>query len=263
MVFYDARPTLADLLDQARRDAVALPRDRLPGALSLSEGYSVQGDLDALAKRTGRIAAGWKIGLTTPAAQAAFAASEPMLGVIYADTVQPSGSTIDLGRLIAPRIEGEVLLEVGTPPPADADAAALLASLASVRAAFEIADSRIDGWPGQVGQAVADNACCAAVIAQPAGSPVAALDFTGARSELRAAGTPVATGLTSDCLGGILSAYGWLVGALARQQRSLSRGDLVLCGAIGGAVPLLAGTTYDLQIDGLEPVTLTTKEHGQ
>lgn len=263
MMFFDKRPTLAELLDRARIDVVALARDRLPGALSLGEGYSVQDDLDALAKRTGRTAVGWKIGLTTPAAQAAFGATEPMLGFIYADTVYSSGSEIDCAQLISPRIEGEVLLEVGTPPAPDADEPALLASLASIRPAFEIADSRIAGWPGQVGLAVADNACCAAVITHPAGAPVTALDFTGARSVLNADGAMVASGLTSECLGGILSAYGWLVGALARQQRLLSRGDIVLCGAIGGAVPLSAGTAYHLQIDGLEPVTLTTKEHGQ
>lgn len=262
-MFFDVKTTLAELLDRARIDAAPLDRDRLQGALSLAEGYSVQDDFHTLAKRAGRRVAGWKIGLTTPAAQAAFGATEPMLGVIYADTVHSSGSKVNLDRLISPRIEGEVLLEIGTPPAVDADDSALLASLASVRPAFEIADSRIAGWPGQVGLAVADNACCAAVITQSAGAPAPVLDFTGARSVLTADGVAVASGLTSECMGGILAAYAWLVGILARQKRTLSPGDIVLCGAIGGAVPLLAGTAYRLQIEGLEPVTMTTKEHGQ
>lgn len=263
MIYYDARPSLAELLDRARRDAVALPKERLPGFLSVAEGYSVQGDLAALAQRTGRAVAGWKIGLTSSPAQAAFGATEPMLGVIYADTVFDSGHRLDLKRFIAPRIEGEVLLEVGAPPAASADDAALLASLASVRAAFEIADSRIAGWPELVGQAIADNACCGAVVTGTVGSQPESLDFTAAQSSLAAAGVVIASGQTSECLGGILSAYRWLVRELARQERCLNPGDIILCGAIGGASPVAAGAAYQLQIDGLAPVTLTTTDAGQ
>lgn len=262
MIYYDARPSLAELLDRARHDADPLPKERLPGVMSEVEGYSVQRDLEALAKRNGRVVAGWKIGLTSSPAQAAFGATEPILGVIYADTILSSGSRINPGHFIAPRIEGEVLLEVGAPPSVSADDAALLASIASVRAAFEIADSRISGWPGRVGQAIADNACCGAVVTGTVGAPPKALDFTAARSLLEADGAVIASGQTSECLGGILSAYRWLVRELARQQRCLSRGDFILCGAIGPASPLAAGVTYQLQIDGLEPVTLMTKDDG-
>lgn len=263
MIYYDARPSLAELLDRARHDAEPLSKERLPGVMSEAEGYSVQCDLTALAKRKGRMAAGWKIGLTSSPAQAAFGATEPMLGVIYADTLLSSGCQIDLDHFIAPRIEGEVLLEVGAPPSVSADDAALLASIASVRAAFEIADSRISGWPARVGQAIADNACCGAVVTGMVGAPAKALDFTGAQSILEADGAVIASGRTSECLGGILSAYRWLVRELAQQQRCLNPGDFILCGAIGGASPLAAGVTYQLQIDGLEPVTLTTKDDGQ
>lgn len=221
-------------------------------------GRAVQAELDLLMTAAGRRRVGWKVGLTSPAALAAFGADEPMVGVIYEDSVLRSGATLHMSRCCSPRIEGEILLEIGTPPIAGADDISLLASIASVRGAFEIADSRIDGWPRQIGRAIADNACCGFVVPGIVLLDPASTDFSSVAMKLTSGSETLSEGTGSASMGSVLQLYRWFVETSAIGGRDIRKGDIILTGALGPAISMAAQKNYTLHIDGFETATLKT-----
>lgn len=220
---------------------------------SLDQGYAVQRVADERHRAAGRTAIGYKIGLTSPAVQAAYGANEPMLGILYADRLDTADTQIDMDRLCTPKLEGEIVLRIGTPPVPDAGDAGLIASIVSVHAAFEIADSRIAEWRIGIGEAIADNACCGRFGFVEPGLPPDAIDMAGVAMTIVADGNgaPLSTGNGANCLGSPLASYRWLIGKLAAQGRSVAPGDLILTGALGPMVTMAPNMRYTVALAGL------------
>ncbi len=61
----------------------------------------------------GAAAVGWKIGFNTPAIQAHFGLSDPVVGYLTDTGVTPDGSTVTLEGWTAPAVEVELALRVG------------------------------------------------------------------------------------------------------------------------------------------------------
>jgi 2-keto-4-pentenoate hydratase len=84
--------TLASRLVSAFQGASAIgPGLDLPD-LTIAEGYAVQQLVDAGFRAAGREPIGWKIGHTSP---------EPMVGIIYADSLLQDGGALDLAQTCA------------------------------------------------------------------------------------------------------------------------------------------------------------------
>ncbi len=229
----------AELLVAARK--LARPVTGLDQLLDGNSGYRVQALVDQRHREAGRKPIGWKVGLTTP---------EPMLGIIYGDSVLPDGAVLDLRDACAPRIEGEILLRIGQVPDPECDDATLLASIASIQAAMEIADCRITNWAAPLDHWVADNACCGWIVPASESFAPDRFDLAKVRMQLTGNGSPIAEGLGSNCMGGALQVYRCFLGATARQGRVVRNGDILLTGSIGVPTPMRAGTRYHLHIAG-------------
>lgn len=229
----------ADLLVAARK--LARPVTGLDQLLDANSGYRVQALVDQRHREAGRKPIGWKVGLTTP---------EPMLGIIYGDSVLSDGAVLDLRDACAPKIEGEILLRIGQLPDPECSDATLLASIASIQAAVEVADCRITDWAAPHDHWVADNACCGWIV--PASDSFAPdrFDLAKVRMQLTGNGSLIAQGLGGHCMGGALHVYRWFLGAAARQGRAVRNGDVLLTGSIGVPTPMRADTRYHLQMSG-------------
>ena len=231
----------------------------------VERGRAVQSDLHQMFVDAGRKPIGWKIGLTSQPALDMFGAEEPMVGVIYADSLLDDGAKLATTDTISPRIEGEMLLEIGASPASPgASDAELVSSLASVSAAFEIADSRIEGWPSAVGGAIADNACCGYLMRATDRVAPDRADFTGTAMSIRAGNSIISQiisqGQASACLGSVLDVYRWFVDDSYKRGRMLHEGELVLTGAMGPAIPMEPGMTYHLECKGLGQATLQFRD---
>lgn len=219
-------------------------------------GRLIQSELHSLFVQHGREPIGWKIGLTSQPALDLFGAEEPMVGVIYADTVLEESATLAQSETHDPRIEGELLLEIAEPPGSGLDDQELIASLASVRAAFEIADSRLAGWPTAIGGATADNACCGFLLPAPSVASPGDVDFTATEMHIRSGSKVISEGRASACLGSVLNCYRWFVEDSHKRGRELRSGDIVLTGAMGPAAPMQAPAHYSLECAGVGSATL-------
>ncbi len=223
-------------------------------------GYAIQRELNRLFADAQRKRIGWKLGLTSQPALDLFGAQEPMVGVIYADSILEDGARLGPDQTISPRIEGEMLLEIAAMPPPDADDAALVASLASVSAAFEIADSRLEGWPSAIGGAIADNACCGWLMRAPQVVAPDRVDFEGTAMSIARNGEVIVHGQASACLGSVLETYRWFIADSHRRGRTLRTGEIVLTGAMGPALPMEADGVYTLDCGKLGEVRLPYRE---
>ncbi|WP_299193999.1 hypothetical protein [uncultured Erythrobacter sp.] len=248
---------IADKLFAAWRDRYAIDSEpELAAMRDPDRGRAIQGALTCLFVKAGRRPIGWKLGLTSQPALDLFGADEPMVGVIYADTLLEEGDTLPTGEIVSPRIEGEMLLEIASVPQPGASDDVLIASLASVSAAFEVADSRLLGWPSAIGGATADNACCGWLMRAPQSLDPAEADFEGTSMVLTRDGETISEGRASACFGSVLKVYRWFVADSYRRGRRLQAGDIILTGAMGPAIPMAGPATYRLECPGLGSATL-------
>lgn len=234
--------------------------DGLTVSTSIAEAYAIQTEARRRHHAAGRAVAGRKIGLTSPSAQAAFGASEPMQGALFSDTRLEPDAAVALDRLCAPRLEGEIAFRVGSAPDPAMDAATLAATIATVHAAYEIADSRVRDWNVRVAGLIADNACSGRFAIVEPGIPPGALVTGPIKMTVSAEGVsaPLSEGASADGLATPLSAYRWLVQALAAQGEALTTGDIVLTGALGPVVAMQPNTRYIVTIGELGTLRPTT-----
>ena len=128
----------ARLLTGARggRPLAELPPDCRPQ--SEADAYQIQ---DAVMRRLGETAGGWKIGVAT-ASTAAFCAP------IFAGMIRPSPASYKAGELRLIGIEGEIAFRLGRdlPPRAAPYTAAEVTAGASLHPAIEVVDSRYEDF---------------------------------------------------------------------------------------------------------------------
>jgi 2-keto-4-pentenoate hydratase len=121
--------------------------------------------------------------------------------------------------------------------------------------ALEIVGSRITNWDIGIVDTVADNASSGLFVL---GGPVRRLDGLDLRAlqmQVIRRGEVVSKGSGAACLGNPLNAMAWLAGELARRQRPLRAGDIVLSGALGPMAPVKPGDAFEATITGLGAVS--------
>lgn len=240
---------LARQLHRARQTATTIASEHFP-VLSVPEAYAVQDRLSSLTVEQGGEVIGWKVGLTSTPAMSAFAAQEPIIGRIFADSLLPSGATLPVGRACEPRVEGELLLVLGERPAPPCDDATLLSSIAAICPAIEVADSRLEGWARAAAPAIADDACCGWVVAGER-SGLAGRDLAAIEMRLSSNDIERSTGVGTDCLGSPLNVYRWFVEKAEYLGLPVRPGHLLLTGAMGRPIPAVPADRYRAALTGI------------
>lgn len=239
---HEARETRPPLRDE-------LPDQRLESAYAVQE-INTRHWLDA-----GRRLVGRKIGLTSKAVQEQLGVDQPDYGMLFHDMACVDGEAIDTGRLLQPKIEGEVAFMIGD----DLDAGPLTSAdvinaIDWATAAFEIVDSRIADWKIGILDTIADNASSGLFVLGTELHPLDGLDLRLCGAVLERFGEPVSVGAGAACLGNPLNAVLWLARKMIEVGQPLRRGDLVLSGALGPMVAVRPGDAFELRINGLGSV---------
>lgn len=204
------------------------PLDALPdGAVpeDIGTAYAIQDRLVAL---DGRGIIGWKLAVSTAAAQAANGLSEPTVAPLLSGMLAETGADFRAGTFRQPEIEPEFALTLVTDLDGDADADAVRAATGAVRLAMEIADTRyvtkgVHGQPGSI----ADLNCDGALVLGPGVPPEAVSDSE--ITAILADGTPVA-GFAPDKRPDPFAVTAFLARFLAARGRHLRAGDVITTG---------------------------------
>jgi 2-keto-4-pentenoate hydratase len=226
------------------------------GIDSVAEAYAVAQLNTARALQGGTRVSGKKIGLTSLAVQQQLGVDQPDYGVLFADMEYLSGATLPASRLIQPKAEGEIAFVVGRDlMQDDLTWASFLLGLEYALPAIEIVDSAITDWKVTLIDTVADNASCGLYVLGLEPRRIGDLVLAGSAMDLRKNGNTAAVGAGVACLGNPLLAAYWLAKTMAAAGQPLLAGDVVMSGALGSMVPIVAGDRIDVDISGLGRVS--------
>lgn len=224
---------IADELARAEheRDVLPLLTARYAG-MTVDDSYAVQRLWHAQGVASGRRHAGRKIGLTSKVMQVATGITEPDYGVVFADQIHESGSTIEYDRFANVRIEVELAFVLGdTLTGPGVTMFDVLDATRYVVPALEILSSRIELSGRTIVDTISDNAALGGVVL--GGSPVApsAVDLRWVSAILYRNEAIEESGVAAAVLGHPATGVAWLANKLARHGDRLQRGEIVLAGS--------------------------------
>lgn len=221
--------------------------------LTIEQAYQIQLQLLQMRIRThGERIIGKKIGVTSRAVMDLFKVDQPDFGMLTNTMVHESGGAVAAGRLVAPKVEGEIafLLKDDLQGP-NVTATDVLRATELVLPCIEIVDSRIRDWKIRIQDTVADNASSALFVLGGEAKPPQALDLALLGMTMELNGDIVTTGAGAATLGHPASAVAWLANTLGRFGIELKAGEIILSGSLGAMVPAKAGDNVRVEIGDL------------
>ncbi|TQS88948.1 hypothetical protein EU811_20615 [Arthrobacter sp. TS-15] len=248
-------------LGDAERTGEPTDPVRLAGpALTLDDAYAIQGRTRARRLAAGERIVGHKIGLTSEAMQKQLGVDQPDFGFLTDAMVVADGGSVDPSKLIAPRLEPEFAFRIDRALPVDPSLQETREAIGAVAVAIEIIDSRIANWDIALVDTVADNASSARLVSGPWRHVDQGVleDLPGTEVRLICDGDVVASGLGSAVLGDPVTAVHWLARALGRYGEALREGEIILAGAVSGAMPLTAGHEWTVSAPAFRSATFRT-----
>lgn len=254
----EAKRALAEALywAEVRGEPIEPLTDRYPG-LTVREAYEIQLLVLERKLREGGRVVGKKIGLTSPAMQQLLGVDQPDYGHLLEGMAVPSGGVIERGRLIQPRIEGEIAFLLGRDvvgPGVGMEE--VLEATEWVAPALEVIDSRILGWRIRLADTIADNASSGVFVVGEERVKAEAVDLAGVEMVLWCNGREAVRGKGEAVLGHPARAVAWLANALAEFGERLRAGEVVLSGSLGAARAVGSGDVVEADFGVLGRVSV-------
>ena len=225
-------------------------------ALTIDEAYDIQQRIIALKCQTGQHVVGKKIGLTSQAMQHMMGVDQPDFGHLMSVMAYSDGESIPLSRLIQPRLEAEIafMLHRDLEGPG-LTAREVLEATEYVVPCLEIVDSRIVDWRIALADTIADNASSGLYVVGNALKSPRSLDLDLVGMVLVRNGEVVQTSAGAAALGHPAYSVAWLANTLSEHHTPLRAGEMVLSGALGGAVPVKAEDYFVARFGGMGEVS--------
>lgn len=246
----------AALLREARQSRSPIPQVSAScGISTLDAAYAVSEALHRERLAAGGRVAGKKIGLTSKAVQLQLGVDQPDFGFLYTDMEFQNGAVLPANRLIQPKVEAEVAFVVGRDMASESPTyGEFLRCLDHALPALEIVDSAIQDWKITLVDTVADNASSGLYVLGDQPVAISSQDLGDIGMSLHCDGETVSVGSGAACLGHPLRAAYWLARTMAARGQALRAGEVILSGALGPMVPLVAGRHYTAAIGGVGSV---------
>jgi 2-keto-4-pentenoate hydratase len=226
------------------------------GIAGLEAAYAVA-EVNTLARvDTGARVVGKKVGLTSKAVQTQLGVDQPDFGMLFDDMEILNGEDASTSRLIQPKVEAEVAFVMGrdlagkTPSLAE-----FLACVAYALPSIEIVDSAITDWKISLVDTVADNASSALYVLGDQPVALGAVSLGDVGMQMTKNGQVASIGTGAACLGHPLRAAYWLARTMAGRGQGLRAGEVILSGALGPMVPVVAGDLVHARIGALGTVS--------
>lgn len=224
---------IADELAEADRAHTVIPRitARYPGA-TVEDAYAIQGVWRDRMVAAGRLLVGRKIGLTSKAMQQATGITEPDYGVMFDDTVYPSGAMIPTSHFSNVRIEVELAFVLASPlegPGCTLDDA--LAAIDYAVPALEVLNSHLELAGRTIVDTISDNAAYGAMVLGEVHRRPDEIDLRWVPGVLSRNGEIEETGVAAGVLGHPATGVAWLANTFAQHGARLEAGEIILAGS--------------------------------
>jgi 2-keto-4-pentenoate hydratase len=257
-----AGPAMAACLSDAEVAAVmAAYSARTPAAtpegLTPADGECSRSKFNRLLEAAMGKPVGYKAGLTNPAVQKRFNHDAPVWGTLYAEMLLADGAVVPAAFGARPLFEADMLVRISDEAvnrartPED-----VLAAIDQVIPFIELPDLMVQAPPKLNGAAI--TAINVGARLGVLGTPIAVqrtAEFSNALRDfvavVRVDGAELDRGKGSDVLGHPLAAVAWLVQDMAREGKSLKKGDLISLGSFSKLLPPKPGQAVEVSYEGL------------
>ncbi|WP_174616416.1 2-keto-4-pentenoate hydratase [Virgibacillus ihumii] len=229
-------------------------------SLTVEDAYQIQLKIvkEKLAK--GKKIIGKKVGLTSKAMQEMLKVDEPDYGHLFDNMQVLNGGVVNLDTLLLPKVEAEIgfVLTNDLEGPNVTYLDVLMATKYVVPT-IEIIDSRIADWKIKLADTIADNGSSSKVVIGDNVTQIDQVDLRTNSMTLFKNNALTATGAGAAVLGHPAEAIAWLANKLHTFGITLKKGELILPGALAGAVTVSAGDEVKAIFGSLGSVSVTFK----
>jgi 2-keto-4-pentenoate hydratase len=237
---------LASALFEADRSRapIAPLTDSYPG-IGVRDAYAIQLRNVDRALAMGHRVSGKKIGLTSQAMQTQLGVSEPDYGHLF-EAMSCDDGNVPTDALIQPKIEAEIAfvlkrgLSGGKVTPEE-----VIDATDYVCGAFEIVDSRVEGWKIKLADTIADNASSGRYIMGSARLSPKSLCLPDIEMHLYKNGILEGKGRASAVLGDPAASVAWLANCLYGYGVAFNAGEIILSGGITAAPAASKGDAFE------------------
>jgi 2-keto-4-pentenoate hydratase len=230
---------------EARRQVVPFA----PAPASEEEAYAVQ---ELVVRRFGP-AAGWKVGAKAPG-------TIPNASPLFSDIVRPSPANWPSASLHMIGIEAELAFRLGRdvgPSEKPLNAAQVWDAIASVHAAVEIVDTRLQDWKSADRLWVlADNQSNGGFVYDPEGVAPAHQSYENAAVHLTINGATAVQQGGGNAAGDPRWLVEWLVNHCAMTRGGIRAGTFITTGSYTGMLFVEPGASIEARFDGIGEVRL-------
>lgn len=253
----DADALAARLIEAAATRTATTPLTDDVVDLDIPTAYAIQDAVVRARVNAGAVVAGAKLGLTSAAKQQQMNVDSPLYGFLTDDMLIDAGANLICGNYIQPRCEPEIAFLLGRDLHGpDISAAHVLAATDLVFPAIDVLDSRFSGYKFTLPDVVADNSSCAGYALGGQGTSPTGIDLRLVGCTFYKNGQLIATASGAAVLGHPAASVAWLVRELAKRDRGLNAGQVVLSGSMTEAIAVEPGDMVSCRIDRLGSVTL-------
>lgn len=247
-----------ELLEAERSKQPIAPLTERYTELNIMDAYKIQLAITEKKIQKGRSIIGKKVGLTSRAMQKMLGVDEPDYGHLLNDMKCVDGEKIRIHEFLSPKVEAEIgfVLKEDLKGPHVTFLDVLMATDYIVPT-IEIIDSRISDWKIKLVDTVADNGSSAKVVVGEKMSEIDGLDLRSLGMVLYLNNEMVATGSGAAALGHPAHAIAWLANKLSEFDITLKAGELILPGALSGAIAVKQGDTVSAHFGSLGTVSVS------
>lgn len=241
--------SIVTLLDDAARQARAVPQFDTDNRLGLPDAYAIQSASIARRVARGERRVGVKMGFTSRAKMAQMGLSDVIWGRLTDAMQIEEGGSVPRSRFVHPRVEPELAFVLKKPLAGNVTAAEALAAVEAIAPALEIIDSRYQDFKFTLPEVIADNASSSGFVLGGWHNP--RTDFRNLGLVMSIDGRAVQIGSTAALLGDPLRSLVAAARLSAAAGEPLQAGWTVLAGGATPAEWIYPGQHISVEMQGL------------
>ena len=174
---------------------------------------------------------GWKLAQTVPKAQAAAGIEAPTVSPLLQGMIVPSETVFPSKRFYKPEVEAEIALELASPIDGPKRKDELIAALAGIRVAIEVADTRyVDKAAMGVPAVIADLNSSSALVVGPLLDVNEMQSLLGQLATVRLGDGSMATVFEGDMRPSPIDVLAFLAGFVSERGHTLPAGTIITTG---------------------------------
>ena len=247
---------VANILDQAAKNAQAVPQMAASNQMTLKEAYEIQRMAIQLRVERGEKITGYKLGFTSKAKMEQMGVHDLIWGILTDDMELRQGETVSLNRWIHPRAEPEIAFRVSKDINRELSLEELPEYLDAMAPALEIIDSRYENFKFSLEDVVADNCSSTGYVIgdwQPLSTEISNL-----KMDLLVDNNIVESASSAAILDNPLQSVVELSRLTTQAGLTVKKGQVVLAGAATAAVFLKPNQILEAKVESLGKVNFKT-----